>query len=171
MFPNLRGGVSNINPGTEAASTDLLDEVPYSPITPVTPVTSEGLTSLHDLIIKDTAVLNRTSKDRLQKRMHKLASAAKVSFVEQALLKDRNQFLLEINREAKARWSIKILVLGKAKVMSFEDLEEARAKRAAKGQASAGKSKRGRKRKSRRAGGVDGLAIAKVQGSATERCA
>jgi hypothetical protein len=143
------GGVtlSNINPGTEAASTDLLDEVPYSPITPVTPVTSEALTSLHDLIIKDTAVLDRTSKDCLQKRIYKLASAAKVSFAGQALLKDRNQFLLQVNSEAKVRRSTKSLVLGKAKVMRFEDLEEARTKRAAREQASAGKAKRGRKRK------------------------
>jgi len=40
------------------------------------------------------------------------------------------------------------VVLGKAKVMSYEDIEEARAKRAAKAQAAAGKGKRGRKRKS-----------------------
>ena len=41
------------------------------------------------------------------------------------------------------------MVLGKAKVMSYEDIEEARAKRAAKeAQETAGKGKRGRKRKS-----------------------
>lgn len=41
------------------------------------------------------------------------------------------------------------MVLGKAKVMSYEDLEEARAKRATKDAAKAeGKGKRGRKRKS-----------------------
>ena len=40
------------------------------------------------------------------------------------------------------------VVLGKAKVMSYEDIEEARAKRAAKEQATAGKGKRGRKCKS-----------------------
>ena len=45
------------------------------------------------------------------------------------------------------------MVLGKAKAMSYKDLEEARAKRAAKekakekGKATAGKGKRGRKRK------------------------
>jgi hypothetical protein len=59
-----------------------------------------------------------------------------------------NQFLLQFNREAKARWSTKSLVLGKAKVMSSEDLEVARAKRATRGQASASKPKRGHKRKS-----------------------
>lgn len=52
----------------EAASTDLLDEVPHIYITPVTPVTSEALTSLHNLIIRDTNVLKGTSKNSLQKR-------------------------------------------------------------------------------------------------------
>jgi hypothetical protein len=37
-----------------------------------------------------------------------------------------------INNEAKARRSTKSLVLGKAKVMSYEGLEEARAKHAEK---------------------------------------
>jgi hypothetical protein len=137
-----------INQRAKAPSTSLLDEALHTPITPVTPVTTEAITSLHSLIIGDTHVLDRTSRDRLQKRVQKLASAAKVSFAEQALLKDRNQFLLQINREAKVRRSTKSIVLGKAKVMSFEDLEEARAKRAAKEQTSASKPKRGRNRKS-----------------------
>lgn len=124
-----------ITQGVEAASTGLLDEAlytPITPVTPVTPVTTEALTSLHDLIVKDTDSLDRMSKDRLQKRIQKMASAAKVSFAEKALLQDRNRFLLQINREAKARRSTRSVVLGKAKVMSFEDLEEARARRTAK---------------------------------------
>jgi hypothetical protein len=133
--------VGSIDPGAEATSADPLSEEPR---TPITPVTTEALTSLHDLIVTDTHALDTTNKDRLQKRIQKLASAAKVSFAAQALLKDRNQFLLEINREAKVRRSTKSLVLGKAKVMSFEDLEEARAKRAEKGQVSVSKPKRGR---------------------------
>jgi hypothetical protein len=54
-----------------------------------------------------------------------------------------------INNEAKVRRSTKSLVLGKAKVMSYEDLEEARAKRAEKEAAkeAKGKGKRGRNRK------------------------
>ncbi|PZD32241.1 DDE-1 domain containing protein [Pyrenophora tritici-repentis] len=131
--PNPVAEVGSIEPEAEATSADLLSEVPR---TPITPVTTEALTSLHDLIVRDTHALDATNKDRLQKRIQKLASAAKVLFAAQALLKDRNRFLLEINREAKARRSTKSLVLGKAKVMSFEDLEEARAKRAEKGQAS-----------------------------------
>lgn len=105
--------------------------------TPITPVITEALTSLHDLIVTDTHVLNATNKDRLQKCMQKLASAAEVLFAAQALLKDRNRFLLEINREAKARRSTKSLVLGKAKMMSCEDPEKARAKARARSRAAA----------------------------------
>jgi hypothetical protein len=105
----------------------------------------------------------------LERHLQKLANAAQTSFAERALLQDRTRFLLKVNNEAKVRRSTKSVVLGKAKVMSYEDLEEARAKRAekeaakeAKGkgkrrkpksagpevEASADKGKRGRKRKS-----------------------
>jgi hypothetical protein len=50
-----------------------------------------------------------------------------------------------MNNEAKVRRSTRSIVLGKAKVMSFEDIEVARAVRAAK---EVIKGKRGRKRKS-----------------------
>jgi hypothetical protein len=135
---------------TEATSTDVV-EVPDTPIMPITPVTTEALMSLHDLIVRDTHVLEKTSKDCLQRRIQKLASAAKVSFAERALFKDRNNFLLhlQINREAKTRRSTKPVVPGKAKVTNFEDFEEARAKRAVKEQALISKPKRGRKRKSK----------------------
>ena len=55
--------------------------------------------------------------------------------------------LTRINNEAKVRRLTQSLVLGKAKVMSFEDIEVARAARAAK-EVIKGKGKRGRKRKS-----------------------
>ena len=52
-----------------------------------------------------------------------------------------------MNNEAKVRRSTKLVILGKAKVMSYKDIEEARAKRAAK-EVIKGKGKCGRKRKS-----------------------
>jgi hypothetical protein len=55
--------------------------------------------------------------------------------------------LTRINNEAKVRQSTQSIVLGKARVMSFEDIEAARAARAVK-DAIKGKGKRGRKRKS-----------------------
>jgi len=51
-----------------------------------------------------------------------------------------------MNNEAKVRRLTRLVVLGKAKVISFEDIEEARAAYAAK-EATKGKGKRGRKRK------------------------
>jgi hypothetical protein len=58
--------------------------------------------------------------------------------------------LLTVNNEAKVRRSTKSLVLGKAKVMGYEELVEAREKRAEKEAAwkVRGKGKRGRKRTS-----------------------
>jgi hypothetical protein len=126
------------------AAAYLQDEVVQ---TPVTPVSAEGLMSLYNQIKQDTQTLDATSTQRLQKRVQKLANAAQVSFAECALLNNRNQFLTEANNEAKVRRSTRSVVLGKAKVMSFEDIEEARAKRAAK-DAVKSKGKRGRKRKS-----------------------
>ena len=124
---------------------------PETPITPVTPVTVEALTSLHDLIKKDAcaASFDEAGKQRLQRRVQKLASAAKISFAKQGLLQEHNQLLYRINNEAKVRRSTRSLVIGKAKVMSYEDLDTARAARAAKDQAAAAKvkAKRGRKRK------------------------
>ena len=113
--------------------------------TPVTPVSAEALTSLHHLIELDAHTLNDTSIARLQRHVQKLANAAHTSFAERALLHDHNQLLTRINNEAKARRLTKSVVLGKAKVMSYEDIEEARAKRAAK-EVGKGKRTRGQKR-------------------------
>ena len=115
--------------------------------TPVTPVTTEALIPLQDLINQDAHALDEMSKRRLQRHIQKLVNAAQISFAERALQRDQIRFLSKVNNEAKVRRSTKSVVLGKAKVMSYEDLEEARAKRAAKEQAMAGKGKRGRKRK------------------------
>jgi hypothetical protein len=52
-----------------------------------------------------------------------------------------------MNNEAKVRRSTKSQVLGKAKVMSYQDLEEARAKRLEKEKAAHDKAICGRERK------------------------
>ena len=69
--------VGSINLGAKATSADLLSEVPCKPITLVI---TEALTFLYNLIVRDTYALNATNKDRLQKRIQKLASAVKVLF-------------------------------------------------------------------------------------------
>jgi hypothetical protein len=121
------------------------DEVPQ---TPVTPVTADALMSLHNLIKQDTNTLTETSIPRLERHVQKLANAGQRSIAYCALLDERNSFLTSINNEAKVRRSTKSVVLGKGKgkVMSYEDIVEARAKRAAK-DAMKGKGKRGRKRR------------------------
>ncbi|KAF2182921.1 hypothetical protein K469DRAFT_478668, partial [Zopfia rhizophila CBS 207.26] len=73
-----------------------------------TPVTAEVLTSLRSLIEQNAHAFDETSKQHLQK----LANAAQ--------------------RSSKRRQSAKSSVVWKAKVMSYEDIEEARGKRAAK---------------------------------------
>ena len=116
----------------------------------VTPVTTETLISLHDLIKREVCALNEPDKQHTQRHIQKLASAAQVSFAKQILLQDQNLFLSMMNKEAKIRRSTRSVVLGKAKVMSYEDLEEARAKRTAKEKATADKGREisRRKRKS-----------------------
>jgi hypothetical protein len=130
----------------EVVTSTLQDEEPQ---TPITPVTTEALASLHNLIKQDTSETHDRSTQRFQRHVQKLASAAKISFAECALLRDQNQFLSEINKEAKVRRLTRSLVLGKAKVMSYEDLEVARENRAAKDKvtASKGKERGSRKRK------------------------
>jgi hypothetical protein len=138
-------------PMAVVAGSSSQNEVPLTPVTPVTPVTVEALTSLHNLIKQDTraAEYDEVSRQRLERRVGKLASAAKVSFAKQGLLQDHNRLLYKINSEAKVRRSTRSLIVGTAKVMSYEDLDKARVTRAAKDKAAAekAKGKRGRKRK------------------------
>jgi hypothetical protein len=77
-------------------------------------------------------MLDEMSKQRLQRHLQKLTNAAQLSFAERALLHDHNQFLTQMNNEAKVRRSTKSEILGTARVMTYEDLETARAERAAK---------------------------------------
>jgi hypothetical protein len=111
------------------------------------PVTTEGVMLLHSLIKQDVGVLEERSRQRLQRRVQKLASAAQISFTKQHLLQDHNRLLARVNSEAKVRRSTRSVVLGKAKVMSYEDLEGARTKRAAKEKAAVSRGKRGHKHK------------------------
>jgi hypothetical protein len=63
------------------------------------------------------------------------------------LLLDENRLLFEQNNESKCRKSVKSTVVGKAKVMSYEDIVQAELKRDAK-DAPVVKGKPGPKRKS-----------------------
>jgi uncharacterized protein YfaQ (DUF2300 family) len=82
----------------------------------------------------------------LARHILKLVEAAQTLVVKSALQEDQISFLRRTNNEAKVRRSTKSTVLGKATVMSFEALVEARAKRMEKEAAKAAKKKRTRKR-------------------------
>jgi hypothetical protein len=91
-------------------------------------VTSEALTSLRNLVEQDTHLVDAQGK----RRLHKLANVAEKAFAERALLLDENRLLFEQNNESKSRSSTKATIVGKAKVMTYEDIVEAQAKRDAK---------------------------------------
>ena len=119
-----------------------------APITPVTPVTSEAFASLRDLILeRNSHALSNAERQNLQRHLQKLTKAGQASIARGALQQEQIEFLHEINNEAKARRTTKSHVLGKAKVMSYEDLEAARAKRKEKEAGKSGKQRRVRKHK------------------------
>ncbi len=155
MFPFNPDRVLRLTPKPPAQSTaSRADEIQVGtcyqddvPPTLVTPVLAEGLASLQNPIKQDTHTLSKASIQRLERHVQKLAYAAQISFAESALVYNQNQMLIKINNKAKVRRPTRSVLLGKAKVMSYEDIEEARIKHAAK-DATRGKGIHGRKRKS-----------------------
>lgn len=68
--------------------------------------------------------------------------------------------MYRVNNEAKSRRTTKSLVLGKAKVMSYEDLESARTKRAAAElDAVARNQKRGKRKKKTKIQAIEEIEI------------
>jgi hypothetical protein len=94
-----------------------LDEVDLEDEVLQTPVTAETLMLLHGLVEQDTHALDERSRQRLRK----IANAAQISFAKHTLLADGNRLLFKQNNEAKVRRTTKSTIVGKAKVMSYED--------------------------------------------------
>jgi hypothetical protein len=116
-----------------------------------TPTSPTSVTALHIRLREDAYADDDAGRERVLRQTQKLINAIETSFAERAIQRDQIQFLREVNNEGKARREAKSLVLGtgEARIMSYEDLEDARAKRAAKDAAKTkGKGTRGRKRKS-----------------------
>jgi hypothetical protein len=116
-----------------------------------TPTSPTSLTALHIRLREDAYADDDAGRERVLRQTQKLINAIETSFAERAIQRDQIQFLREINNEGKLRRATKSLILGtgEARVMSYEDLEDARAKRAAKDEAKTKrKGTRGRKRKS-----------------------
>jgi hypothetical protein len=98
--------------------------------------------SLQAVIIEKYArTHDETSNRSLERHLKKHTKTAQTSFAKGALQQNQIRFLINMNDESKARRSTKSIVIRKAKVMSYEDLEEARAKRAEKEAAKDAKGK------------------------------
>lgn len=128
-------------PPPPAASVTLV--APVTPVIPVTPVSAEAFTFLQNTIVRhDARKLDEVDKQRLMRHIEKLAKAGKVLLARSALQEGHIRFLHKINNEGEARRSTRAIVLGTAKVMSYEDLEEAKAKRAEQREKGSRKGKR-----------------------------
>ena len=157
LFPfNLQRVLEGIpKPAVEQLGLEIVrpcprEEVLESPITLINLVTMDPLSSLYNLVKQDTCGLDEPRRQCLKRYIQKLASAAQMSFAKQTLLQAYKGLLFKHNNESKVCRSTRSVVLGKAKVMSCGDLQDARAKRAEKEKAIVDKAKVrcGRKRKS-----------------------
>jgi len=142
--------------------------LPVVPVTPVTPVTAEAFASLRDMILeRDAHAMDDAERQNLKRHLDKLTRAAQTSIAEGALLQEDNRFVRKMNNEAKVRRSTKSLVLGKARVISYEDLEAVRLKRLQKEADKASKSKRGQRRKGEaKKACISGVVVDDVQSGA-----
>jgi hypothetical protein len=104
-------------------------------------VTSEDLTSLRRIIEQNIHALD----DHSQLYFRKLANASERAITARDLLFKENFDLFKQNNESNTRASRNSTVVGKGKVMSYEDIAEAQRKRDEK--EAAGTGRRGRKRK------------------------
>ena len=121
---------------------DQMCSQPRSPLK--TPTTAKSLVGLLCHAEDYLAVADDDTKVYFRK----IANAAQKAFADRALAWDENQHLTAQNNEKKTREAVKPIVVGKAKVMSYEDIVEAREKRELKIRIEAGR--RGRKPKRRR---------------------
>ncbi|KAK3064929.1 hypothetical protein LTS18_002286 [Coniosporium uncinatum] len=146
--------------------------------TPVALVSVEDPTALRDLIIQDANTFDETSKENLDKHFQVYDKSIKEGLAHGTLQMKQVGLLLTINDGSKERRSTKSVVLGKGKNMAYEDLIEAREKRAAQDKAKEvrartkrkGKGKGGRRGKTTKASAPDGEALEKEapEGEASE---
>jgi len=138
-------GATTLSPGLSQHETP---RISAAPVTPVTPITAEVFLALHGFILeRDAHALDDPGMQSIQRHLQKLTKGAQISIARGIFQQERIKSLLKTNDEAKVRHTTKSLVLRKAKVMSYEDLVQARTKRAAKDARKAAKKQR-RKRKS-----------------------
>jgi hypothetical protein len=86
-----------------------------------TPVTAESLTSLRRIIEQNMPILD----DYNQQCLRKLANAAERAMTARDLLFKENFDLFKQNNESHTKESSSSNMVGKAKIMSYEDIQEA----------------------------------------------
>jgi hypothetical protein len=89
-----------------------------------TPVTSEGFSALRHLIEGESQGLSELDNHRIQNALN----AAERAIADRGLLLDENRLLFEQNCEKQTRASTMSRAVGTAKVMSYQEIEEARRK-------------------------------------------
>ncbi|KAH6643506.1 hypothetical protein C7974DRAFT_298621 [Boeremia exigua] len=92
--------------------------------TPVTPLSSEALKD----VLNQIKQCSRSDQQH-SKLVQKLANAVEKSIARQALDENYIKVLRTANNEAKPRRSTKSKILGKARVMTYEDIVAERARR------------------------------------------
>ena len=116
-----------------------------------TPVTSEAFAALRCMIECETRHLDRGH----QHIMEKALNAGERAMAECGLLSEEKQALRQQNSEKKTRASARSTVVGTAKVMSYEDIVEARRRQEAR--ASSG----GRRKEVSDTGRIEAVALAR----------
>ena len=93
-----------------------------------TPTTALGFQNLRQVLENNLGAYDDQSRFYLQK----IANATEKAFADRALLFDENKLLFDQNNEKSMRDPTKVTVVGRAKVMPFNDLVEAQKKRSEK---------------------------------------
>jgi hypothetical protein len=104
-------------------------------------VTSEGLTSLCRIIEQNIPALN----DHSQQYFRKFANAAERAITARDFLFKEIMDLFKQNNESNARASSNSTMVGKVKILSYEDIKEAQKKRDENEAAGTGRRERKRK--------------------------
>jgi hypothetical protein len=138
---NIRSGWSKagLSPFNPRKVLDDMQETPDSPAPAVAPATipfQQSLSSPTSLRTPTDMVSFAALQRKLEEQplcasaahpyVQKLLNAAERTFAERELLKVRNENLMQQNNEKKARKHVKERKIGDAKVMSFDDILEAK---------------------------------------------
>ncbi len=144
LYPLNRDRVLRTIPKPTASNSHIVpaaEVLPEASLPPQTPVTFDEIVSLRRLIEQNLHSLNPASHFYIQK----MANSAERVVTARDVLFEENSELVKQNNANTARASRKSVMVGKAKVMSYEDIVEAVRKREEKEAVKS--TRRGRKQK------------------------